>query len=65
MLVKIKGTPDSLAEVKYRAVFMLVQDDPIVLYKIKRCFGFGRVQKHGSDYYRWCVTKKDHVRLLC
>jgi hypothetical protein len=48
-----------------RLYFYLVQKNPSVLYMIKKKFGFGQVQKHGSEAYRWSVTKDEHLRLLC
>jgi len=53
------------SKLRKRAFFYLVQKDPSVLYMIKKKFGFGQVQKHGSKAYRWSVTKNEHLRLLC
>lgn len=42
-----------------RYFFILTQNELIVLYKIKKFLGFGRVQKHGK-YFRYIITvKKD------
>ena len=45
-----------------RYFFILTQNELIVLYKIKKFLGFGRVQKHGK-YFRYIITVKKDLRI--
>ena len=47
-----------------RLMFFIVQQDPTVLYEIKKKLGFGTVEAHG-EYFRYRVADKKHIRLLC
>lgn len=47
-----------------RLFFILTQNELIVLHKIKKFLGFGRVQKHGN-YFRYIITiRKDFFYFL-
>jgi hypothetical protein len=46
-----------------RLFFFLVQKEERILHRIRSHLGFGRVQKHGK-YFRYAVTKKEHLFLL-
>ena len=45
--------------------FMIVQKDPNVLYSIQKMLGFGQVQKHGPNAFRYSVSKQENQFLLC
>lgn len=64
-LGKTKDTRKPDSEPYLRAIFSIVQEEPEILYMIKKKFGFGRVQKYGKTAFRWSVTKKEHLLLLC
>lgn len=48
-----------------RLHFMIVQKDPNVLYYIQKMLGFGQVQKHGPNAFRYSVSKQENQFLLC
>lgn len=48
-----------------RLDFMIVQKHPDVLYYIQKMLGFGQVQKHGPNAFRFSVSKKENQFLLC
>ena len=48
-----------------RLHFMIVQKDPNVLYSIQKMLGFGQVQKHGPNAFRYSVSKQENQFLLC
>ena len=48
---------------KDRIFFIINQKDPKVLYKIRDILGIGKVSKY-NNYYRYILTKKDHILFL-
>ena len=48
-----------------RLHFMIVQKHPDILYYVQKMLGFGQVQKHGPNAFRFSVSKKENQFLLC
>lgn len=48
-----------------RLNFMIVQKHPAILHYIQKMLGFGQVQKHGPNAFRYSVSKRENQLLLC
>jgi hypothetical protein len=48
-----------------RLQFMIVQKNKAILHYVQKMLGFGQVQKHGPNAFRYSVSKQENQFLLC
>jgi len=48
-----------------RLHFMIVQKDAAILHYVQEMLGFGQVQNHGPNAFRYSVSKQENQFLLC